>query len=214
MEVFLPLFPLNLVVFPEEKLNLHIFEPRYKQLIKECVKEGINFGIVSVIDGKLMDFGTEIQVLEIAKEYANGEMDIRTKGLRQFEVKEFFEVSPDKLYPGGQVVFITTDKEGDLIVNLSLIHYLKKLYSLMRIDREVSENPDYFFSYEVGHYIGFTPRQEFEFLKIKSERDRQEFLLRHFERMIPIVEEMEKLKERIRLNGHFKDAIPPDLFKK
>ena len=59
---FLPLFPLKLVAFPGEQLNLHIFEPRYKQLFRECEENQITFGIPAFIDNKIMDIGTELKL--------------------------------------------------------------------------------------------------------------------------------------------------------
>ena len=65
--ITLPLFPLQLVVYPGEKLNLHIFEPRYKQLIQECQEQGTTFGIPAFIDSEIMSIGTEIELLKIEK---------------------------------------------------------------------------------------------------------------------------------------------------
>ena len=59
---FLPLFPLNLIVFPHEDLNLHIFEPRYRQLINECLDEKKTFGIPAFVNNKLLGYGTEVEV--------------------------------------------------------------------------------------------------------------------------------------------------------
>ena len=64
MTDFLPLFPLKLVAFPGEELNLHIFEPRYKQLIRECEQNGTTFGIPTFLDNKVLDFGTEIELIK------------------------------------------------------------------------------------------------------------------------------------------------------
>ena len=77
MTNFIPIFPLGIVVYPGENLNLHIFEPRYKQLIEECHKGKKPFGIPAVIENKLQDYGTLIQITEISKLYDNGEMDIK-----------------------------------------------------------------------------------------------------------------------------------------
>ena len=72
---FLPLFPLKLVAFPGERLNLHIFEPRYKQLIRECSENQITFGIPAFIDNKIVNIGTEIKLEKIENTYENGELD-------------------------------------------------------------------------------------------------------------------------------------------
>jgi hypothetical protein len=65
MTNFIPIFPLALVVYPGEELNLHIFEPRYKQLIKECFEQKKNFGIPSVLNEKMADLGTLVEIGEI-----------------------------------------------------------------------------------------------------------------------------------------------------
>ena len=80
MTNFIPIFPLGIVVYPGENVNLHIFEPRYKQLIKECSENKKSFGIPAVLDNRLQERGTLVSVTEVSKVYDNGEMDIKTKG--------------------------------------------------------------------------------------------------------------------------------------
>ena len=84
MTNFIPIFPLGIVVYPGEALNLHIFEPRYKQLITECFAEKKPFGIPSIIESRLQDFGTMVSVDEISKVHDDGEMDIKTHGQKFF----------------------------------------------------------------------------------------------------------------------------------
>ena len=76
---FLPLFPLNVVAFPGEQLNLHIFEPRYKQLIAEIAQTNGTFGIPLFVNGRVAEYGTEMQLTNIEKVHPNGEIDIKTK---------------------------------------------------------------------------------------------------------------------------------------
>jgi Lon protease-like protein len=80
MQKFIPIFPLNLVAFPGEVINLHIFEPRYQQLIRECCEEEKMFGIPVVENNRMLDYGTEMELVKIQKEYPNGEMDVKVKG--------------------------------------------------------------------------------------------------------------------------------------
>lgn len=67
MQKFIPIFPLNLVAYPGEKLNLHIFEPRYIQLINECNTEGKTFGIPVVNNKELLEYGTEMKLEKVQK---------------------------------------------------------------------------------------------------------------------------------------------------
>ena len=107
----LPLFPLQMVVFPTEKLNLHIFEPRYKQLIREVEHNKTTFGIPAFIDGKVMPIGTELKLVSIEKKYDNGELDIKTIGVGVFMTKEFYMVTPNKLYPGADIKRLKNEAE-------------------------------------------------------------------------------------------------------
>jgi len=94
MTNFIPIFPLALVVYPGEELNLHIFEPRYKQLIAECFEMKKNFGIPSVINDKMADLGTLVEIKEIVKTEENGEMDIRKEVSRCFVFWKPFTMCP------------------------------------------------------------------------------------------------------------------------
>src|SRR4249919_3098082 len=100
MTNFVPIFPLSIVVYPGENLNLHIFEPRYKQLIKECFDQKKAFGIPTVIESKVQDYGSLVQIIEISKVHDNDEMDIKTVGGKVFRILELIKDIPDKLYSG------------------------------------------------------------------------------------------------------------------
>ncbi|HNJ28652.1 MAG TPA: LON peptidase substrate-binding domain-containing protein, partial [Ferruginibacter sp.] len=84
MTNFIPIFPLGIVVYPGEQLNLHIFEPRYRQLISECQAGGKPFGIPSVINDRICEMGTLVRIREISEVYEDGKMDIKTEGLQVF----------------------------------------------------------------------------------------------------------------------------------
>ena len=112
MTNFIPIFPLNIVVYPGEELNLHIFEPRYKQLITECHEAKKPFGIPTVINNKLKDYGSLVEITELSKVHDNGEMDIRTRGVQIFRILELIREIPDKLYSGAIVNYPETNDTG------------------------------------------------------------------------------------------------------
>lgn len=201
---FLPLFPLNLVVFPHEDLNLHIFEPRYRQLINECLDEKKTFGIPSFINSKLLGYGTEVEVKQLSKRYGDGRMDIKTKGLRIFRIVDFQNPVKDKLYAGGEVVFIENE-DLDEEINPYLLSLVEKLYRLLKVKVDY-DKPEYTpFSYRIVHKIGISVAEEYELLTITTEKRRQEKLIEHLEMILPVVTEVERTKERIAMNGHFKE---------
>ncbi|RMF03686.1 MAG: peptidase, partial [Bacteroidetes bacterium] len=109
----LALFPLQIVVFPGESVNLHIFEPRYRQLVADCQGKGHTFGIPPYHNGRILEYGTELRLVEIVKTYPQGEMDIRTQGMGIFRIKEFFPKLHDRLYAGGLVEDIIHDDYED-----------------------------------------------------------------------------------------------------
>lgn len=201
---FLPLFPLNLVVFPHEDLNLHIFEPRYRQLVNESLDERKTFGIPAFVNNKLLGYGTEVHVNQLAKRYGDGRMDIKTKGLRIFRIVDFQNPVKGKLYAGGEVVFIQNEDLSEEI-NPYLLSLVEKLYQLLKVKVDYDQ-PEYApFSYRIVHKIGISLAEEYELLTMSSEKERQQKLIEHLEFITPIVAEVERTKERIAMNGHFKD---------
>ncbi|MFD2512605.1 LON peptidase substrate-binding domain-containing protein [Pontibacter locisalis] len=210
MAKYLPLFPLSIVVFPGEKLNLHIFEPRYKQLVIDCLEQEKTFGIPSFIKNGVGTYGTEIEILEVEKKYGNGEMDIRTKGLEVFKVLHFDKMAPGRLYAGGEVELIENSYEEDVITKIKIKEHLKKLYESLGLETFYLDLPDNFTSYDVAHHLGLNTEQEYTLLQIETEAERQEAILQHLLQIVPIVLETERLKERVRLNGHFKNLTPPN----
>jgi Lon protease-like protein len=204
---FLPLFPLNLVVFPHEDLNLHIFEPRYRQLIDECLDEKKTFGIPSFVNSKLLGYGTEVKVKLLSKRYGDGRMDIKTKGIRIFRIVDFQNPANGKLYAGGEVIFIENEDLNDFI-NPYLLSLVEKLYQILKVKVDF-EKPEYMpFSHRIVHKIGISMQEEYEILITSNEKLRQEILIDHLERIIPVVTEVERTKERIAMNGHFKELDP------
>lgn len=207
MEKNLPLFPLNLIVFPGEDLNLHIFEPRYRQLVNECIARQMTFGIPVFMDNKLPGYGTEVHITSLHKRYDDGRMDIKTKGLRVFQLINFENPVPGKLYAGGEVQLIEPGDSFSPHLN-ALLALIEQLYGLLQISTDEIRPYEPNLSYRVGHKIGMTTEQEYELLTLETESERQEYLIDHLQKVIPVVSEMERTKQRIRMNGHFKNLDP------
>ena len=140
MTNFIPIFPLGIVVYPGEQLNLHIFEPRYKQLITECAVSKKPFGIPAVIDGKVQDIGTLVKVVEIIKQYEDGKMDIITEGLEVFSVLEVIKELPDKLYSGAIVNYPLNNTSGNRSLMFTIIAAIRELHKLLNISKAFKED--------------------------------------------------------------------------
>lgn len=205
MTNFIPIFPLGIVVFPDEDLNLHIFEPRYKQLITECSSSGRVFGIPTILDDRVQDYGLLMQVTEISKVHENGEMDIKTKGLKVFRILEIIKEVPDKLYSGAIVNYPDNYEESKPEIMLKMINSIRELHKLLRVSKDFKKNDEELRSYDIAHHVGFSLHEEYELLGLMDERQRLEYLKRHLTKVLPMVAEMEQLKVKIKLNGHFKN---------
>jgi len=201
MSYFMPLFPLNLVVFPKEKLNLHIFEPRYKELVNDCWQSKGHFGIPSYVESKI-EFGTEMEITEIHKTYQDGRMDIRTKGHAVFKVEEFSNPWPHKKYAAGQVTNL--DSVWDYTSSkFELLDLLDQLYGKLEIDSEVEyhmETP----VFQLAHKVGLIKTQEYQLLQITRESHRVEFLIDHLKQLLPKLSQAAEIRNRIKMNGHFR----------
>lgn len=205
MTNFIPIFPLGIVVYPGEHLNLHIFEPRYKQLINECHAGKKPFGIPTVIENHLQDYGTMVTITEITTVHDNGEMDIKTEGNSVFRILEVIKEIPDKLYSGAIVNYPPNHEHGSADVMRKVVNSIKELYKLLKVKKDFKKKDEELNSYDIAHHIGLSLKEEYELLGLMHERQRQEYLRRHLAKVIPLVGEMENLKKKAKQNGHFKN---------
>lgn len=211
MTNFVPIFPLGIVVYPGEQVNLHIFEPRYKQLIAECVAENKSFGIPTVLSQKLGEWGTLVRVKQVRKTYDNGEMDIETEGISVFKVLEVVKSIPDKLYSGAIVHYPKNDEgRGKILLMKKVLKGIRDLHQLLKVDKKFAKSDEDLISYDVAHHAGLSLDEEYELLSLLLEPQRQEYLKRHLTKVLPMMAEMEQLKEKVKLNGHFKNLSSLD----
>ncbi len=204
MTNFIAIFPLAIVVYPGEELNLHIFEPRYKQLINECHAAKKPFGIPSVLKNNITELGTLADIIEVSKVYENGEMDIKTRGKNIFRILEEIKDVPEKLYSGAIVSYPQNHVNGNRLLMQKVINGIRELHKLLKVTNQFKKPEDELWSYDVAHQAGLSLQEEYELLSLFNELQRQEYLKRHLTKVLPVVAEMEILKEKVKLNGHFK----------
>jgi len=205
MTNFIPIFPLAIVVYPGEELNLHIFEPRYKQLINDCKEGKKPFGIPAVIGDKISELGTLVELVEISEIYDNGEMDIKTRGLEVFNILEVIKEIPDKLYEGAIVNYPADSGIGNSRLMQTVVAAIKQLHGILKIEKKYNKPAEELRSYDLAHHAGLSLKEEYELLGLFHELQRQEYLKQHLLKVLPVAAEMETLKKRIKLNGHFKN---------
>lgn len=211
MTNFTPIFPLGIVVYPGEQLNLHIFEPRYKQLVLDCVKEKKPFGIPTVINDKMCEMGTLVEVTEVSELYEDGKMDIKTRGIRVFKILEVIKELPEKLYSGAIVNYPDNQERDTRVLMQTILSGIRELHRLLKVDKDFKTPDPQLYSYDVAHHAGLSLQEEYELLELLQEAQRQEYLKRHLSRVIPVMAEMETLKERVKQNGHFKNLSGFDI---
>ncbi len=204
---YLPLFPLNIVAYPGEAVNLHIFEPRYRQMINECADNGTSFGIPVFLNNTLPGYGTEMAVTAVANRYEDGRLDIKTLGKRIFRIIDFINPAPGKLYAHGEVAFYPTPYHNPPAM-AELVEALKRLYRLLEQEPSFDLARPQPLSYQVGHTVGLSLEGEYELLTLETETARQIYLLSHLKQLLPTLENIERTKARIRMNGHFREFDP------
>lgn len=210
LQKFIPIFPLSLVAYPGESINLHIFEPRYRQLINECDREQKNFAIPVVNKNEILEYGTEMQLLEVVKKYEGGEMDIVVKGIQVVRILEVVKEVPEKLYSGAIVSVMENITDHHTKTLIELEGLCMELFQLLEITDNVIKDGFRFESFKLAHYIGFNINEEFELLRHPRETARQKLIIEHIKRILPNVRQIAEIRERAKLNGHFRMINPPD----
>ena len=204
----IPLFPLQSIFFPGETVPLHIFEERYKQLITDCRKEAITFGIPVFINNK-MEYGVEVQLVEVVSTYDSGEMDVVCIARQVFRLLAFEKSMPGKLYAGGIVKLLDYDYEASIDKKQTIIKGIHQLYTIMEVPYK-ELNVETFNSFTLAHKIGLSFDQEYQLLQIPKENDRLNFISLHLTATITVLSEVERTRKIIELNGHFKNFDPLD----
>ena len=165
----IPLFPLNIVVLPFEEVPLHIFEPRYKKMIKESVENDTPFGIVLNNNGSIDNIGCSLNVTKIIKHYKTGEYDLIATGNKCFQVLD--KVKKEDLWIGNIEYMDAPIIENDKILKTVQNKYLELLIKLGKdenfeiyLEREIS------FQFLIGITLPLDLKRNILLLESESER--------------------------------------------
>jgi ATP-dependent Lon protease len=198
----IPLFPLDVVLFPGTPLPLHIFEPRYKTMIRRCLDEQIEFGLVLARQDGIAATGCTAEVAEVVKQYPDGRMDILTFGRSVFHIAEVYEDQP---YLEGQVEYLEGDSTpAETSTQQQLQALFNRCTELLfgreahRLDLE-AEIP---LSYQIACVLPIDLEHKQELLETLSEADRQTHLLAHLTKWVPQLARMEQVRKKAGGNGH------------
>ncbi len=126
----IPLFPLGVFLLPGETTQLHIFENRYKDLLKDCRNEAMGFGIPFSKQLNTKSLGSYVVVTEILQTYPGGEMDVIVKCTDNFRLNKFFFQARGKTYPGGEVIFLENYPETEMASPALNFEFREKMMGL------------------------------------------------------------------------------------
>ena len=170
----IPLFPLNLVALPKEKVPLHIFEEKYKNMITDCIKNKNPFGIIRIEGEEIADIGCSMNVYKVIKKHTNGEYDIICKGIERFKIHKINKKS-ELWY--ADISFFNEDYNSikKEYFDQILDKYLKLLISTnakINIQNEVDKKNSFDFTKNV-----ILPREIKQiFLNLNNEKERLDFI--------------------------------------
>ena len=199
--LLLPLFPLDLVLLPGVPLPLHIFEPRYKEMIKECLDQNHHFGIVRSHAESLANIGCTAEIINVLKTYPDGRMNILTEGKKRFEV---LEINQERSFPQADVLYLDDERDppeaGELETALRLHGQIMQLAGAQAEDMEKTDAAQ--LAYRLAGSLPFDPDFQQALLEMGSEAQRIRAVITYFERILPVLERNARAKRKAGGNGH------------
>ncbi|HEY2171000.1 MAG TPA: LON peptidase substrate-binding domain-containing protein [Candidatus Angelobacter sp.] len=195
----LPLFPLEIVVFPGAPLPLHIFEPRYKEMVGECLSQDRPFGMVQAKENALSAIGCSARIVTVIKKYEDGRLDIAAKGAQRFEI---IQVNQERSFLQAEVAFF--DDEPSIVSKTaadSVIQLHEQLFAVMGQTIEVERDAAYL-SFRLAQDLPVDLDFKQTLLEMKSEAERVEVLTEYYRATIPKVENSLRVRQRASGNGH------------
>jgi Lon protease-like protein len=191
--VKIPMFPLSIFPLPGEMVPLHIFEPRYKQLLHDAETKDISFGIFFNHVSNIEKIGSLVKLESVIKRYENGESDIIVKCVDLFSMNMLYRTFRDKTYPGGEVSFWNENISVLVAENLNLA--FKEFLSHLQIHNNETTPT----IYSIANEIGLDFEERLRFVKYDQEQ-KEKFLLAHLHYQSELLHQAEKLKDVFHLN--------------
>ena len=209
--LLLPLFPLEIVLLPEEPLPLHIFEDRYKEMIGECLqaKEKHSgpreFGIVLAHENEMRTAGCSAKIVNVTREYPDGRLDIFAVGVRRFEV---LYTDQERSFLRGGVEFFDDDAGADVAEDADAARAIDLFRQMMQRLRKTSDLPVHFprpyrnLSFRIAAALPLELDFKFQLLILRNESERLRQTTQALEQLIPQLDRVERLRSKAGGNGH------------
>lgn len=198
----IPLFPLEVVLFPGTPLPLHIFEPRYKLMVGRCLEKRTVFGVILSRSQGIASVGCTAEIIKLVKKYEDGRMDILAMGQSAYRVVEVFEDQPcleaavEYLEEGP--VPCRAETQQKLWQLFEQCHVL--VYGRAPESREASAGPS--ITFHIASELPLDLEYKQELLELRSESERQTRLLERLQQWLPELTHLERVRGKAGGNGH------------
>lgn len=185
------IFFLNAVLFPETALPLHIFEPRYKNLINDSFNTDTEFGITFSKSDKIHKYGCSAKVTKILTKYPDGKLDIVIKGIKRYYLLDY--KLGNNLYFIGDVQFIDSQMDyPDVNLLIECVDIYNKIAEKVKSIKIEKININSLFtlspSFTLAQKSGLTLDQKYQLLELDNENERLSFLIKHLSYIEPLMD--------------------------
>jgi Lon protease-like protein len=197
----IPLFPLNVVLFPEAALPLHIFEPRYREMIKRCLKNRSEFGMLLATSSGVSRVGCTAEITKMAKRYTDGRMDVVVVGRERFRIVELFSENP---LLEGMVDYLEDRESHGSDVHSELLALYETCHTIIFNDypRDAACASAEGFSFLVADKLPIDLLWKQQVLEVRAETDRQERLVAYLRQWAPQLQKTEMLRKHVGAGSH------------
>jgi ATP-dependent Lon protease len=198
----IPLFPLNIVLFPGQAVPLHIFELRYREMTRHCIDTQSCFGIVFASDGKISRIGCSARIVKTLKEYEDGRSDILTVGQSAFHLVRTLE---EKLYFEGDVEYLEEDFSGtDPAFSVRLEQLCNQCHQVLYGKDAPHFEPQggNSLAYHVASELPLDAEFRQSLLEVRSEAKRQQRLAARLVEWLPQLRKRDRARTKAGGNGH------------
>jgi len=196
----LPLFPLELVLLPGTPLPLHIFEPRYKEMIGECLTHNSQFGVVRALEEGIADVGCTAEIVTVTKEYPDGRLDLIAEGRKRFEVVELNRERSflrAEVLPVADELEIANEEQQKRAVQLHL-----EILSLAGAVQDLSAADKNALSFYLAGSLPLDLDFKQRLLAMRSEGQRIQAVTAYLETILPKLKRAARAREKAGGNGH------------
>ena len=203
----IPLFPLNVVLLPGADLPLHIFEPRYRQMVRRCLEQKCEFGMLLAMPKGIVRVGCTAEVVDVVKRYNDGRMDIVTSGRAPFRIVELLNAeryAEDELLEGYVDYLDDRERAVDTRIQRQVIEFYEICHTLIFDDypRNITGDALDNLSYIVAGTLPMDLLWKQQILELRCEADRQERLAGYLREWAPHLQKTEAKSASAGGNGH------------